>query len=155
MEELRSCSRCGQVKPPAMFYLLGDGSAARHRWCKACQIAERTERRANDRDKARAEYRAAHVRNREKRLSDMREYYQRRKHQANARRAERYALQMRARSAVWYAMSTGRLARPSECECCLEARSVEAHHEDYTKPLEVVWLCRQCHGKKHRKAVAA
>lgn len=30
------------------------------------------------------------------------------------------------------------------CAVCGE-ESVEAHHEDYSKPLEVVWLCRRHH----------
>ncbi len=26
---------------------------------------------------------------------------------------------------------------------------VEAHHNDYTKPLEVIWYCRECHLNHH------
>jgi ribosomal protein S27AE len=26
---------------------------------------------------------------------------------------------------------------------------VQAHHEDYDKPLEVVWLCKDCHVELH------
>lgn len=34
------------------------------------------------------------------------------------------------------------------CEICGSERS-EAHHEDYDKPLEVVWLCREHHLELH------
>ena len=36
------------------------------------------------------------------------------------------------------------------CECQIECKA-EAHHEDYTKPLDVIWLCHRCHMKRHRK----
>ena len=43
------------------------------------------------------------------------------------------------------------LKRPEECADCLRILKVEAHHEDYSKPLEVVWLCRLCHMHRHNK----
>jgi len=36
------------------------------------------------------------------------------------------------------------------CTVCGAMKS-EAHHEDYSKPLEVTWLCRTCHKAEHRK----
>ena len=33
---------------------------------------------------------------------------------------------------------------------CEDARKLHGHHSDYSKPLEVEWLCASCHGKKHR-----
>jgi len=34
------------------------------------------------------------------------------------------------------------------CEECKVNLVVEKHHEDYNKPLEVVFLCRKCHTQK-------
>ncbi len=36
------------------------------------------------------------------------------------------------------------------CEKCEDPDS-EMHHEDYDKPLEVIWLCRPCHIKRHEE----
>jgi hypothetical protein len=36
------------------------------------------------------------------------------------------------------------------CEICGESR-VDAHHEDYSRPLEVRWLCKIHHGERHRE----
>ncbi len=53
-----------------------------------------------------------------------------------------------ARLAVMAAVRAGRLVRPAACACGSDLR-VEAHHEDYAKPLDVEWLCRRCHRKHH------
>jgi hypothetical protein len=34
------------------------------------------------------------------------------------------------------------------CSQC-GAPKTDAHHEDYSKPLDVVWLCRKCHRLRH------
>lgn len=36
------------------------------------------------------------------------------------------------------------------CEICGDEKS-EGHHEDYSKPLEVIWLCRKHHLEHHNK----
>lgn len=41
---------------------------------------------------------------------------------------------------------------PQPCERC-GAEKAEKHHEDYSKPLEVRWLCRDCHLQEHRERV--
>lgn len=47
---------------------------------------------------------------------------------------------------------------PKPCEDCGSfprgsdgRRLVHAHHEDYSQPLAVTWLCSVCHGKRHRQ----
>lgn len=46
---------------------------------------------------------------------------------------------------VQTALTNGTLIKPSRCESCDAEVSLEGHHEDYSKPLEVIWLCRLCH----------
>lgn len=41
----------------------------------------------------------------------------------------------------------GRLI-PESCWC--GATEVEMHHWDYSKPLDVLWICRPCHLELHR-----
>ncbi len=42
---------------------------------------------------------------------------------------------------------------PKKCSECSLSGSVDGHHNDYSKPLEVQWLCRQCHANVHREIV--
>jgi hypothetical protein len=48
---------------------------------------------------------------------------------------------------VQRALASGDLVKGS-CEICGDA-TVDAHHDDYRKPLEVRWLCRQHHVRVH------
>jgi len=52
------------------------------------------------------------------------------------------------------AVRRGKIMRPNKCSDCNSKIKVEAHHEDYEKPFEVVWLCRACHVKRHHKIPA-
>jgi hypothetical protein len=48
---------------------------------------------------------------------------------------------------VQKAIKSGVLIREA-CSRC-GATETQAHHEDYSKPLEVIWLCRGCHKQRH------
>lgn len=52
-----------------------------------------------------------------------------------------------AHSRVSTELAAGTLVK-QPCEVCGNKR-VEAHHEDYSKPLEVVWLCSVHHRQRH------
>ena len=41
----------------------------------------------------------------------------------------------------------GRIRRQPCVQC--GTPNAHAHHEDYSKPLEVIWLCRKCHNLVH------
>jgi len=47
--------------------------------------------------------------------------------------------------AVFSAIKKGRLVRPELCEECYLPCRPQAHHPDYKKKLDIVWLCRACH----------
>ena len=56
----------------------------------------------------------------------------------------------RARLAAGVAYRRGDLAKPAFCESCLNATDKLAmHHDDYSKPLAIRWLCQVCHVNSH------
>jgi len=57
---------------------------------------------------------------------------------------------LRAREAVRRALASGKLVRPPACEECGTSCKPHGHHEDYKRPLVVVWLCTACHYRRHR-----
>lgn len=46
---------------------------------------------------------------------------------------------------VWYALHTNKIIKPKKCQYCKREVSLSGHHPDYSKPLEVIWLCGSCH----------
>ena len=62
-----------------------------------------------------------------------------------------------ARQRILNAIQRGEIVPPEACSACKQTPNakylMEAHHEDYNKPLDVVWLCLACHRKLHRKPV--
>lgn len=56
-----------------------------------------------------------------------------------------------AHMAVQAAIRRGTLVR-APCAECGHPRS-DAHHADYSRPLDVEWLCRRHHVARHRKPI--
>ena len=55
----------------------------------------------------------------------------------------------KARLTAYHALVVGPLAK-RPCEVCHTDTDVEMHHDDYTDPLQVRWLCTQHHRKRDR-----
>lgn len=75
--------------------------------------------------------------------------YRESKRRYRARHPEKAEAHMIVRDAI----RCGTLVR-SSCEVC-GSDSAEGHHDDYTKPLVVRWLCKKHHTEHHRLARAA
>lgn len=56
-----------------------------------------------------------------------------------------------AHAKVHTAIKNGTLKKSMKCQECKIKCLTEGHHEDYSKPLEVIWLCRKCHALKIEK----
>lgn len=62
-----------------------------------------------------------------------------------------------AQNKVERAIKRGELVRPMSCSKCKQSKvfkdgrsGIQAHHCDYNKPLEVMWLCQKCHHQWHK-----
>lgn len=58
-------------------------------------------------------------------------------------------LKVTARQKVRYALKVKKILKKDVCEICQES-GTQAHHKDYSKPLDVIWLCIRCHSNEHR-----
>jgi hypothetical protein len=141
--ERKDCIKCGESKSMDDFYrhqAMADGHLNK---CKGC-------------------CRAAAIANRMARIDYYREYDRERfgterRQQSLFRRQRRYResnpIKNAARAAVNRNVRSGALVK-KPCEIC-GATQVDGHHDDYSKPLEVRWLCRTHHLELHARQAAA
>ncbi len=58
--------------------------------------------------------------------------------------------QRNARVAVYRAVKAGRLVKQP---CACGRTDVQAHHHDYSKQLDVKWVCPACHTREHNRSI--
>lgn len=63
--------------------------------------------------------------------------------------AAKFPERKQAHKQVAWARKWGFLVKPDWCQRCREEYAAVAHHEDYSKPLQVWWLCDVCHKQRH------
>lgn len=64
-------------------------------------------------------------------------------------------LKVKAHRILRNAVLTGAVVRPIACESCGLICRADAHHDDYSLPLAVRWLCRKCHVAHHAGSLRA
>jgi hypothetical protein len=136
---VKTCFKCGVEKPITGFYAHPYMKDGRLNKCKECT---KRDVRKNYRDNIEhfREYERQRFKDPE-RKKFIRRYALKRK--------EKYPEKHHARNAVNNAVRGGRLERPDTCENCGNTGRIEAHHTDYSKPLDVKWLCVICHRAEH------
>lgn len=68
------------------------------------------------------------------------------------RRSPKQKLLSSNHAQVGKALKSKKIVKDPICAFCTKKSSV-AHHPDYSKPLEVMWVCRPCHAKLHTKII--
>lgn len=66
-----------------------------------------------------------------------------------ARERKKYPHQVAAYQKVFHALKRKKLIRPLNCSLCNERGYIMGHHSDYSKPLDVIWVCWKCHEMLH------
>lgn len=152
MATTKRCNDCGIEKPLSGFSPTGNPGGGYRSYCKACAVkrtagwsrrnpekfrAGKRDRWARHKDRINAERRAKRAEARAAREEEKR------------RGVPRRVLANRAQARVAYALKAGILIR-EPCEVCGSER-VHAHHPDYSRPLDVAWLCARHHRARHEE----
>lgn len=121
------CYKCKETKEPEHFHKDRTRACGYSSKCKDCMKVVNKAKRETDEGKAKAVILAR----RWKRNNKAKEH---------------------AHKAVARAVKAGNLIRPEQCAQCSSNEDIQGHHYDYSKQLDVVWLCRRCHLDLHIKA---
>jgi len=150
------CKTCGSSKDESMYYVHAGHISGE---CKECAIERSKKHRLNnlesvrekDRNRKNKKERTEFSRNKKKQLKETNPdlYYEMERLRVRKYR-ENNQDKHKAHGMVNNAIRDGKLtAKP--CERCQSIYMVEAHHPDYSKPLDVIWLCDPCHKEEHKR----
>ena len=166
--DVKTCKKCGAEKQLSHFYKHPKTADRLAGSCKECNKAATRENRNKNADYYR-EYDAKRFQNDPKVRERHKAYQATPAGQESMRKAkEKWATNnadlVRAAHSKWIeenpekraahiavgnAVRDGRLFKPDSCDDCEMPGRLHGHHEDYSKPLDVDWLCPTCHRKRH------
>lgn len=132
----KKCSQCDVEKDINEFFFANKSKNIRQSYCKICYKKYDAHRHHTNRDKRNEEARIFYQNNKEKWAEKVKKHIL------------LYPEKHKARNKLRYAVYTGKIIK-QPCEVCGEVK-VEGHHKDYSKPLEVNWLCHKHHMETHR-----
>ncbi len=149
---LKICTSCRIEKPINDFHRRLDSYAPK---CKECVREYNILYRAQNQEELHAKDRARSGRQKlnPKRNEYSRAWRARNKGHTSPTTGLPYGVKTKeaasAQEQVHRAIKRGELTRPIACTRCGRTdQRIEASHDDYLKPLEVIWLCVSCHRTK-------
>ncbi len=150
----KRCSRCGQIKSLEEFSRNRNLPLGRNSWCRKCFAAHsrspkgRISQARRSRKYQRSEKGRVSGRRSDRKYRQQAEHREKRA-QIFTKYNASHVKENRAKGKVRYAIAKGLLIRPNVCSNCGRKGRINAHHEDYDKPLQVDWLCETCHRLLH------
>ena len=148
------CELCKQDKDPSCFY---KSYAHRCKECKRLYAKQYREKHLDrilvyDRNRPNAKERTEKLREyRDKMRVENPEKYEKVFRTAKKRYVTNHREKRSAENKLNNALRTGMIIRPNKCILCQTECKPQAHHYDYSKPLDVMWLCIPCHAKVHKE----
>lgn len=152
----KTCSKCGATKPLTDFYKHPKTLDRRQARCKECAKADVRENRIRNAEYYR-QYDAMRYQNDPKVKERHRRYQSTEAGKMAAKKSRRkWAANNQDKRAAHVilgnAVQSGKIIKPDNCSSCgKDGCRIHGHHEDYTKPLDVIWLCAGCHVKAHKE----
>lgn len=143
---MKKCPQCEMEKDLGSFYKSPKTKDGLYAYCKSC-CKKRAKKWRDD--------------NPEKRHKQIVEYKVKKKSVRTYNRGDRTSQSRRysqlhrdavlAQRKVDAACRKGILKRPNICSVCgIQSDNIHGHHEDYGKPLDVIWVCWLCHNNLHK-----
>ena len=150
---MKVCRDCSQEKPITEFYKHAKMADGHLNKCIECVKARVSKHREANFEKLREYDRKRSML--PHRVEARKEYQQTEEGKIARKRGieayhKKYPLKYAAHVVTHNYIRDGKLKRAESCSVCNSAESIEGHHDDYTKPLEVRWLCVKCHKQWHR-----
>ena len=147
---MKTCRECGIDKPMTEYYAhkqMADGHLNKCKSCVRSRVSIYSEKNSEyykEYDKKRA--------NLPHRVQARKEYAKTEAGKLATKKAhqnyiEKFPLRRAAHIIVGTALKSGSLVKLS---CLICGNESEAHHPDYSRPLDVVWLCSSHHKEAHK-----
>jgi len=135
--KMKTCTVCGETKPVGEFAWKTSKHKELRAACKKCKRLYNREWKWANREASNAYHRAYRREHNQLMSGSVRQYRQ------------KYPDRVKANNAINHAIERGDIIRPTTCERCGKTCKPDGHHPDYNKPLEVQWLCCECHKVEH------